>query len=693
MQQERGNPDQPDRSTRIRLLGTLEITRADGAPVPPLGRRTVALLACLALAPAPWPRDELAELLWPDRSPEQKRGSLRQEFLRLRQALGWPAGHRGGAGLPLWLPPDRAAVDVTAFRAAAADPTRAVEAVALYRGPLLQAFRTSPSDPFAVWLQRERAALHATAVTLMLRLLERPDASPALAERLLGLEPACEPAHRFLMRRYAAARDLPGVLAQFRACADAVRASGAGDPTQETRALLDALAASPPAPAIAGSPQDAPPAIAWLRHAPDRAPVPTAPPPQMLPPIEDKPSVAVLPFEDQTLDPLARPVLGEGLTEEITHALARIPGFFVTARHSALAYRGVARDLRLVAAELGVRYLIEGSVTQDRPRMRANLRLIDGRTGQHIWAETQGGPMDDLMEIRDRVVHRLATRLQPRLLMEEIRRAVRRPPQDLDAWSWLQRANAILLGGRHADALQRVLDPLHQSLRADPDYAMAKALLSAVHAWRAVSREFPDPEGEKATARRLAEEALALEEDNPFVLVHCAETAMYCSAEIDAALVLLETSVQRDPNDANGQALLAHVRRTAGESPTGSLALIDHATRLSPRDPRSFLWHHYASWCHYRLGDLDGMEAASRRSVELYGRYPLSWIGLTSALGLQGRMAEAREAGRILRRMRPSFTAEGFYQTARALYGPRFPGAVDAEYQALRSALARACED
>ncbi|WP_431271150.1 tetratricopeptide repeat protein [Dankookia sp. P2] len=174
------------------------------------------------------------------------------------------------------------------------------------------------------------------------------------------------------------------------------------------------------------------------------------------------------------------------------------------------------------------------------------------------------------------------------------------------------------------------------------------------------------------------------------MLAHCAETAIYSAADIDAALRMLEVAVERDPNDANGLATLAHVRRSAGEDPMGSLALIEGAARLSPRDPRSFLWHHYANWCHFRLGAYDGMEAACRRSIELYGRYPLSWIALTSALGLQDRLEEAREAAAVLRRMRPSFSPDGFYETARGFYGRRFDGQIDSEYRNLRSALRRA---
>jgi hypothetical protein len=155
---------------------------------------------------------------------------------------------------------------------------------------------------------------------------------------------------------------------------------------------------------------------------------------------------------------------------------------------------------------------------------------------------------------------------------------------------------------------------------------------------------------------------------------------------------MLELAVQRDPNDANGQAVLGHVRRLSGDDPAGSLVLIDQALRLSPRDPRTFSWHHFANWCHFRLGDLAAMEAACRRSIDLWGQYPMSWIGLTSALAMQDRIAEGRESGVVLRRLWPGFSPEGFYEIARHFYGPRFRHEVEEEYSALRSALRRVWE-
>ncbi|WP_431271149.1 BTAD domain-containing putative transcriptional regulator [Dankookia sp. P2] len=490
--------------TRIRMLGTFDARLAEGTPVAGLGRRTIALLACLSASDESWTRDDLAELLWSGRSLDQRRASLRQELLRLRRALGWRAGDDAAPQGRVRLPEKAVEIDVVAFRRAILVPDGASAAIAAYRGPLLQGFRLEPRDPFAAWLARQRAVLHAAAMDVMLGVLRSGAGSAELARRILSLDDACEEAHRFLIRRHAEQGDMGQALAQFRACAEALRTGRGAEPSAETCALLDDVTISlgakpPPCPPTAVRPPGA--AVDWIRRAPDRAPMPATPDAQPLPVVEDRPSVAVLPFAALSHDLLAGSTLADGMTEEVTNALARMPGFFVTARQSALAYRGVALDARRIASDLGVRYLVEGSVEQDGRRMRADLRLIEGRTGLHLWADSEDGPLGEVMAVRDAVVHRLASRLQPRLMMEEIARAVRRPPRDMDAWTWLQRANAVLLRGRHREALDQVMEPLRRALEADPHYAMANALLSAVHTWRAVSQLFPDPPGEKRLAR------------------------------------------------------------------------------------------------------------------------------------------------------------------------------------------------
>lgn len=191
-------------------------------------------------------------------------------------------------------------------------------------------------------------------------------------------------------------------------------------------------------------------------------------------------------------------------------------------------------------------------------------------------------------------------------------------------------------------------------------------------------------------AAHHADLALRLKPGNPFVLVHCAETAVYSEARIDDARSMLDPAVTRNPNDPHGVAMMGNVRRFAGDDARTSLALINQAIRLSPRDPRSYTCYHYGSWCHWKLEAVDAMEAASRYSVELYPANPHSWIALTCALGLRGKTAAAPEAAQNLKTLYPGFDANAFYHMARRFYGRRFPGEVSAEYRQLRSVLSQA---
>lgn len=669
----------------LRLLGRFRALGDDGLLIRPPGRRSIALVCCLAVEPERWNRNRLAALLWPRRDLSQARASLRQEFLRIRSVFGqiFLQGEAPGSVPTL----DRTCVttDIARFREAAADPLRAIEAVALYRGDLLDGFQDHDNAELAAWLAQWRNHFRSEAVICLRRLLRSAEASEAVARRLVELAPDAEDAYTWLIRHYAETGDPGQATDTYQTCAASMRAAG-----KEPSASIQAMLAQALAQNWLPSPvSDAATFIRTVRESPVQV---SRPDPGLLRPVTDRPSIVVLPFDD--LSPGgASPFLADGMTEEMTSALSFIPGFFVCARHSAMAYRERVQDIRRIGTELGVRYALEGSLSRRNGGIRVDARLIDCATGLHLWADRQEASEQEMLDVRDVLVQALAGRLQPSLMTSEIRLALRRPATQLDAWGWLQRALGALLhlDDRH-DALTQALAALREAIALDPEYAMALALLSAVYTWRTLSYAFPNADGERAEALRHAEKALRLDAENPFVLVHCAETAVYAAARIDDAQAMLETAVKRNPNDAHGVALLGNVRRFAGDDARTSLALISQAMRLSPRDPRSYTWLHYGSWCHWKLDELLEMEAASRRSVRLFPGYPHSWIALTCALGLQHKTQEAKEAGRMLRHLHPRFNAQRFYQTAERFYGPRFPGEISEEYRRLCAVLTEATD-
>ncbi len=679
---------------QLRLLGRFELRRDDGAAIALPGRQSMAILAVLGLTDEfTAAREQLAALIWAGRGAEQASGSLRQELVRLRRAVGeqvLPAD-RGTSQL-VGLNGSAIDIDVVRFRAAAATAGGGAEAIALYRGPLLEDFPTRPRDPFDDWIAAQRQQLRDIARALMLRMLRSGEGSPALAQRLIALDPLCEEAYRWLIRDHAGAGDLAGAQRWFESCVASFRKAGL-ETSLEIRTLMDEVQAE-----IAGSsvgmfqiarPDMAAQTTQWLRASLAAKSPLRRPPARTFEEVVDRPSIAVLPFDDLTepTDGRSR-VLGDIVTEETTAALARVRGLFVSARHSAAAYRNLDIDARQIAAELGVRYLIEGSVLRSGRSMRCNVRLIDGRSGLHIWADQVESANHDELALRDRILHETIGRLTPRLLFAEVARAGVDREAPRDAVTALMRARAELLREQSFDAaLRQAMSFVQQALALDDGNAEAHAMAAFLLNYQSWSRFSSQPLRDQWRARRFMRAALRRDPENPAVLTMCSEVALISGSDIDHALALSEAAVRHDPHDAQGLALLGHLRRMTGEDPRGALALIEHAQRLSPRDPRTFLWLVYGTWCYWKLHEHAPMETMARRSIALYPNIPWNWLGLAGALALQNKHDEAAEALGSVQALMPSFTPSRFHWGARYVYGPRFRGHVKQDYTDLRDAL------
>jgi TolB-like protein/DNA-binding SARP family transcriptional activator len=691
---------------QLRLLGSFELRSETGARMAVPGRQSVALLAALAVAEgATMGRAQLAALIWGERGAEQADGSLRQELLRLRRALG-DAGLivSGGPGQAITLAADRIDIDAIRFAAACRANDASATAVALYRGPFLADFPERTRDSFSPFLAVTRKTMADAAIMAMRRMLAGGEGTVALAERALALAPQTEEAYAFLIRHFGALNEL----ARARFWAEAARASftGAGLAAPASLcALADAVcseaAAAPfhyfrvqmgisPAWMVPETANDEPTAapVGGQKLPPDA--VPSRPRPILLPEVSNRPSIVVLPVRDLTETIAGGPPIGEVLTEEITASLSRLPGFFVVARHSAMAY-AAGGDVRFIARELGVRYLLETGIVQSaRDALRCHARLIDGRTGLALWSEAIEARAADRFELRDRIVSETAGRLIPRLLNAEIAAALGAPSQAGGVWAAMMRAQGELLRERPvATAMRAARAHAEDAVRMDPDMAQAHAMAGYTRCHLATMRYSAQPVRDLFRARRHMIKALKNGRDDPTVLGMCANIAMYACFDIDRAVTLCEDAVRLAPNDASAWAELGHIRRVAGDDPRACLGLIAHAERLSPRDPRTALWLHQVAWCHWKLHDLDAMEAAARRGLGLYANIPWLWLALTASLALQGRTEDARQALLVLRGVMPDFTPSRFYWTARWIYGRRFEGDVKQNYRALCDSIAR----
>ena len=678
---------------QLRLLGPFELRRTNGARVALPGRQSMSILACLGLAEGlSLARDRLANLIWPGRG-EQADGSLRQELTRLRRAIGDDALPPGGSvAQPVTLNPERIDIDVPRFRCAASASGGASEALALYRGPLLDGFPLRAKEPLGQWLGGHGERLRDVARALMLRLLRSGEGSPALAERLIALDPLCEEAYRFLIRRAAAEGDLGGAQRRYEACASAFSEAGL-ELSLEIRAMMEEARAE-----IASSSANAfqvalPGAAAqtthWLRESLAAPAAILRPAAQPLPEIVDRPSIAVLPFDDFSEADASRDAyLSDFVTEEVTAGLSRVRELFVCSRHSATAYRELRKDARAIAGELGVRYLVEGAISRNATGLGCNARLIDGRSGLHIWAGRVELAANDEIGLRDRIVSETIAHLSPRVLFAEVLREGGRSEPPRDAYAAMMRARAEMLREQpYAENLNRALAASRTAVSLDPECGEAHAMTAYFLTLQSWSRMSAQPLRDNWRARRSLREALRLGVEDASALAMCSETALIGAHDIDEALALAEAALAHDPDDAHALALLGHIRRMAGEDPRASIALIERAQRLSPRDPRTFLWLLYAVWCHWKLGETREMEALARRSIALYANIPWNWLGLAASLALQGRFDEAREAIEPLKAMMPSYTPSRFHWGARYVYGARFQGHTERDYRALRDAL------
>jgi TolB-like protein len=245
----------------------------------------------------------------------------------------------------------------------------------------------------------------------------------------------------------------------------------------------------------------------------DPTPIPVAP---FHPALPDKPSIAVLPFSTMSSEP-GQEYLADGIVEAITAALSRIRTFFVIARNSALAYKGQTTNVRDVGRQLGVAYVLEGSVQKAGPRIRISVQLAETEGGANVWTGRHDGTLEDIFELQDRITEQVAGALQPSIRVAEIERSRRKRPQDLGAYDYAMRAmpHVWVL---EKDESSRALELLDKALQIDPEYPLALSLASWCHAQRSVYTWVADIDESQARALTLAERAAELSGEDPLIL-------------------------------------------------------------------------------------------------------------------------------------------------------------------------------
>jgi adenylate cyclase len=374
--------------------------------------------------------------------------------------------------------------------------------------------------------------------------------------------------------------------------------------------------------------------------------------------LPDKPSIVVLPFDNISAEP-GQDYLADGIVEAITAALSCIRSFFVIARSSAFTYKGRAKNARDIGKELGVAYLLEGSVQKAGNRLRIIVQLIETEGGAHVWSSRFDGAIDDFFDLEDRITEQVAGALQPSIRIAEIERSRRKRPQDLGSYDYTMRAMP------HVWALEKEesakgLELLEKALAIDPEYPLALSLAGWCHAQRSVYNWADDIAVSQAMARSLAERAAEMSGDDPVILAVLGAVHTFVRNH-GTARILLERAVTLDPNAAWAWSRLGWLENYA-DQPQKAIGNFERALRLSPIDPMNFNNYVGIGSAHEIAQEYDEAAALYRRALE--ERPNASWIyrNLASVLSGAGRVEEAQQVFAKLMRCYPDLTISRFKQ-------------------------------
>ncbi|MDA1356896.1 MAG: BTAD domain-containing putative transcriptional regulator [Proteobacteria bacterium] len=635
---------------QIELLGGFEAWLARDRALVFGQRKAQAILAYLALAPDHTvPRARLVHLLWSERGEDQAKSSLRQALTALRKGLREAAPDATeplvSVRETLALAAEQVDVDAVRFArlAQSSDIADLQAADALYRGDLLDGFALAEL-PFQEWLERERERLRELAFCVLQSLAAQHEelgafeAAIEVARRAVAFDPLRESAHRTLMRLFDTSGQSGQALRQYESCSDILLRDLGVRPDAETERLYEGIRVRRgPAPAanlVPAAPADTAPAVIAL---------------------PDKPSIAVLPFKNMGGNP-GEDFFADGMAEDILTALSKFRWFFVIARDSSFHYRGVDVDERQAGAELGVRYVLTGSVRRAGKRVRISARLIDGPDGHHIWAENYDRDMEDVFEVQDEITQCIVTAVAPQFLNAEIKRARRRDVQDLDAWGYVVRAHAHLARLNKADNAE-ARELLTKAIARDPDSAWGYTGLAISHTQDALWGWSASRVQSILAAQQNAERAISLDDGDAQAYAVIGLVRLVSRRHADA-IETLERAIELNPNLANAHASLGLALAFCGNT-DAAVDEVNQAIRLSPRDPLSVFWFNTLSLAAFVAGRYEEAAAWAEKTIELNDEYAGGYRILAASYGQLEYRKKAAAALARLAQLSPGMTLGG----------------------------------
>lgn len=686
----------------LRLFGGFALQRG-GEPVAISVKKSRALLAYLALHPDRiHAREKLATLLWGDRFDKQARQSLRQAITILRRELAVGddsdifIGDREQLGI------DRSAIeiDVQKFREAMAGGTESAirGAIELYRGDLLPGF-TADAEEFDGWLDQERRRLRSLAQDAYARLARglaasaRGDEAIEMAQRLVDVDPAEEASHQLLIEVYGRFRGRDAAVRQFEICAAVLRRELDVAPSPRTleivRSIRNGIGAEavPPAPASPAPAVDVLPpagqphrrsrrvaaaaiaavgaalaAAAWLAAtgpwtaasgpaaATATASAPAAPRQGRAFDRHAPFSIVVLPFSDYSDH--GNTSIAEAMTDDLTTDISLISGSFVIARATAQTYAGRTADIKAIGRELGVRYALEGGVRLADGQLRINADLVDIETGTYVWARRFTGDSGRRFDVQDELIAALINEVFVEMSLLDAVRSARDRPESPELEDFLTRGRAARLRGPTAENIAEARAQYAQALRMAPDSLFAMAGLAAAHVHGVLQLQSESPEHDLAEAEALIGRVLAAE-------LRC-YFCWFVNGQIERARGRFEDAVADWQHSLDINASYPHAYAQIGSTlmylgrAEETRGYLEHAMRLSPRDPMVPLWQMMMGAAELLLGRDQAAVDLLRQSVASNLRIPRTYRLLAAALELTGDEAGARSMAAAFRALAAS---------------------------------------
>jgi adenylate cyclase len=371
------------------------------------------------------------------------------------------------------------------------------------------------------------------------------------------------------------------------------------------------------------------------------------------PPMPDKPSIAVLPFQNMSGDP-EQEYFADGMVEEIITALSRFKSLFVIARNSSFTFKGKAVDVKRVGRELGVRYILEGSVRKAAGKVRITGQLVDAIAGTHLWADRFERELTDVFALQDDVTVAVVSAIQPKLLQTEIAMATRRQPENLTAYDFYLRA----LQHSYLTTREGVAEAIrltHRALELDPRFGSVAGLAGYSHMRNFLWGYAVDPQFERNEAVRFLRLALSLDDGDPEILAWAAITSAFMIGDSESEIEMTDRAVALNPNSFAAWHARGQVHRIAG-LPEEAVRSFERAIRMSPVDPLLHQTLTGMGRALIELGRFDEAVVAGKKAQRQNSSYPPHYRCLASAFAHLGRDAEAREAAARVLELDPAFT-------------------------------------